>query len=171
MENKKLRRFWKKTLLYLFKMSRSNKKKKKKIDYNNKKMEKLMLLGIYDSFRKNGKHAITMNSADSKLIGSYFTEPIHNIYDLEVDDECGISNHGNTSIKIEVYEVNEAMIKKLSRHYGYYEALEPSQNIYVKEKVKSPYGEIFIFTYNDISFTCKQIHEGDWIEYLKNKNK
>ncbi len=134
-------------------------------------MEKLTLVGIYDSFRKEGKRSITMNSAESKLIGSYCTEPIYNVYDLQFEDECGITNNGNISVKIEVYEVNEAMLKKLSRNYCYYSELDDKDNIYSKEKVNSPYGEIFIFIYNDVDETSEQIYNGDWIEYLKNKNK
>jgi gamma-glutamylcyclotransferase (GGCT)/AIG2-like uncharacterized protein YtfP len=135
---------------------------KKKV---NRKMEKRYLVGIYDSFRKGGIYHNKINTANSKLIGSYSTQPIYNMYDVGVDDVI-IVKDGNHSIKIEVWEVSEKTLTTLEKEYNYYPELEQGQNLYLKETVSSPFGDILLYTYDDTYDATDMIILGDWIEHL-----
>jgi len=131
----------------------------------NRKMEKRHLIGIYDSYRLNGKFNYRLNDTNSKFIGSYSTQPIYSMFDLGINDVMIIKN-GQHSIKIEVWEVSDKMLASIERDYGYYDELTQEGNIYLKEEIISPFGKILLFTYNDIYDESKMIISGDWIEYL-----
>lgn len=132
----------------------------------NRKMEKNnILVGIYDSFRKGGKYNLTFDSANATLIGSYSSEPIYNLIDLGIEDVV-LTKDGETSVKIEVWELSESVLSKLESDYNYYDCIPNSDNTYLKTKVKSPYGEITLYLYNDDTIGGSLIKNGDAIEHL-----
>lgn len=170
-------------------MSRSNTKNKKKkaknayknsqefqqkIQFNKEKkqlknlgkMEKNVLIGVYDGFRKGGKFHQTLFTYSSDTIGTYTTEPDYSMYYLGPDD-CGIIENGNTSIKMEVYSISETTMKKLMTSYGTTEELLEKDKLYLKKEIKSPFGDISVFIYNDSVDEKSIIMNGDWIEYIE----
>lgn len=130
----------------------------------NRKMEKRFLVGIYDSFRKEGKYNINLVSHDAKLIGTFSTEPFYTMYDLGVDD-CIIVKNGEHSVRMEVWGVSDKVLDILQKNYSYYEELKDEDNIYLKSEIISPFGRITIFTYNESFDNSIQITSGDWMEY------
>jgi len=128
-------------------------------------MEKRHLIGIYDSYRLNGKYNPRLNTANSKYIGAYSTQPIYTMYDIGVNDVMIIKG-GQHSIKVEVWEVSDKILSSIERDYGYYEEISIEDNIYLKEEVISPFGRINLFTYNDIYDKGSMVISGDWIEHL-----
>lgn len=138
---------------------------KKKV---NQKMEERYLIGFYDSFRQGGKYNLTLDTANSKFIGSYSTEPIYTMYNIEPDDVI-IVKDGKHSIKIDVWKVSKKILTAIQNNYSYYEELKDEDNIYLKETIMSPFGKMFLFTYNDTYDKSKMIVSGDWIEYLNEK--
>lgn len=144
-------------------------KKERKEAKRKSQMEKKVLIGLYDDYRKNGSLNGMLNIINCKLVGSYSTEPIYTMYDLEDDDICGVKLEGNNSIKVEVWEVNESNLDKIERSYNYYPDFEEYPQDYRKEKVLSPFGEIFMYFINNVKIDNKIVISGDWIEYLNYK--
>lgn len=144
------------------------KKEKKELKIKSK-MEKKFLIGLYDDYRKEGCLNNTLNKINCKLIGSYSTEPIYNMYCLEKDESCVVKTNGHSSIKIEVWEIDEATLDKIERTYSYYSNFEEYPQDYKKEDITSPFGKIEIYFINIAQSKEYLIINGDWIEYLNYK--
>jgi gamma-glutamylcyclotransferase (GGCT)/AIG2-like uncharacterized protein YtfP len=146
--------------------TRAERKKEKKELKRKLKMEKKVLIGLYDDYRKDGCLNNLLDSASCKLIGTYSTEPIYNMYIINEDDSCVVETNGNTSIKVEVWEVSESYLEKIERNYNYYPAFDEYPQDYKKESVLSPFGEIEMYFINIVQPKEDIIVNGDWIEYL-----
>ena len=145
-------------------------KKERKELKRKSKMEKKFLIGVYDDYRKDGCLNNTLNNVHCKLIGSYSTEPIYSMYDVDNDTIfCVIETGGNTSVKIEVWEINESTLEIIEKTYGYYPQFEEYPQDYKKIDVLSPFGKINIYLTNVMQSKENIIVNGDWIEYLNYK--
>ena len=143
------------------KQEKSDKKKYKK----EQKMVKKILIGLYDSFRKDGSLHSKFDATNSELIGSYSTEPIYSMYDLGINDDCVIKVDGHTSIKMEVWLVNEELLNRIERTYNYHPSVTGVSQLYSKEEVISPFGKINIYIYRDAYIVGTPLESGDWIDY------
>lgn len=145
--------------------------KKERKEFKNKlKMEKKYLIGIYDDYREKGISNSSFDKVHCKLIGSYSTEPIYNMYDVDGDTMfCVVKTDGNSSIKVEVWEVDETTIEKIERNYNYYPAFEEFPQDYKKVDVMSPFGKIEMYFTNIKQLETNLIVNGDWVEYLNYK--
>jgi gamma-glutamylcyclotransferase (GGCT)/AIG2-like uncharacterized protein YtfP len=149
--------------------SRAQLKKEKKELKKQSQMEKKFLVGIYDDYRKDGSLNVMLNKINCKLTGSYSTEPIYNMYNIDEDDNCVVETNGNNSIKIEVWEIDEITLDKIERSYNYYPSLEEYPQDYMKQEVLSPFGKIIIYFTNVEQSKENLIVNGDWVEYLNYK--
>jgi len=145
-------------------------KKERKELKRKSKMEKKYLIGIYDDYREKGVSNSSFDKVHCKLIGSYSTEPIYNMYDVDGDTMfCVVETSGNTSIKVEVWEVDETTLEKIERNYSYYPEYEEYPQDYNKANVLSPFGEIIMYFTSVFQLKDNLIVNGDWIEYLNYK--
>jgi len=132
----------------------------------NKIMEKRYLIGLYDNTRRKGGNHTLLPSAQCEYIGNYDTEPIYYMYSFEDNTWCGIKTGGNTSINIEVYSVSEEISDNLDDFNSYDPSSRDMDNLFLREKVNSPYGEIEIYIYNNETFNNEPLESGDWIDYI-----
>ena len=145
-------------------------KKERKELRRKSQMEKKILIGVYDDYRHDGCLNGVLNKISCKLIGTYSTEPIYAMYDLNDEGlNCAAQINGNNSIKVEVWEVNEVILDRIERSYNYYSDFEEYPQDYIKEKVLSPFGEILMYFINEIKPEDKIVISGDWIEHLNYK--
>ena len=149
--------------------TRAERKKEKKELKRKSQMEKKFLIGLYDDYRKDGCLNGMLTSPSCKLIGSYSTEPIYTMYNVDKDESCVVATDGNNSIKIEVWEISESYLDKIERSYNYYTDFEEYPQDYIKEKVLSPFGEVLMYFINEIKAEDKSVISGDWIEHLNYK--
>jgi gamma-glutamylcyclotransferase (GGCT)/AIG2-like uncharacterized protein YtfP len=149
--------------------TRAQLKKERKELKRKSKMEKKFLIGLYDDYRENGCLNNILNKTTCKLIGTYSTEPIYNMYDVDKDDTCVVKTNGNNSIKVEVWEIDESTLNKIERSYNYYPLFEDYPQDYKKEKILSPFGESLMYFTNINQPKENIIINGDWIEYLNYK--
>ena len=149
--------------------TRAQLKKERKELRRKSQMEKKILIGLYDDYRKDGCLNGVLNAASCKLIGSYSTEPIYTMYNVDKDESCVVATDGNNSIKIEVWEASESYLDKIEKTYGYYSDFEEYPQDYKKETVLSPFGEIIMYFTNIEQLQKNIIVSGDWIEYLNYK--
>jgi gamma-glutamylcyclotransferase (GGCT)/AIG2-like uncharacterized protein YtfP len=147
--------------------SKAQLKKEKKEFKRKSQMEKKFLIGLYDDYRKDGVLNCVLNKINCNLIGSYSTEPIYTMYDVDGDTiSCAVELSGINSIKVEVWEVNETTLDNLEKNYNYYPDFEEYPQDYRKEEVLSPYGKITMYFTNVVQSQENIIVDGDWIEYL-----
>jgi hypothetical protein len=78
--------------------TRAQLKKERKELRRKSQMEKKILIGVYDDYRKDGCLNSMLTSPSCKLIGSYSTEPIYTMYNVDKDESCVVATDGNNSI-------------------------------------------------------------------------
>ena len=145
-------------------------KKERKELKRKSKMEKKFLIGLYDDYRKDGVLNMSLDKVHCKLIGSYSTEPIYSMYDVDGDSMyCAVETDGNTSVKIEVWEIDETTLDLIEKNYSYYPQFEEYPQDYKKVDILSPFGKIEMYFTNVLQSKDNLIVDGDWIEYLNYK--
>ena len=123
-------------------------------------MEKI-LIAVYGSLRKYMGNDYILNG--SKHLGDFQTNPEFSLYDLGFYP--GLKKDGNTSVTMEVYEVDEKTAERVDRLEGY----TPGGNntFYDKIPIETPYGEASVYIYvNDIPQE-RLVESGDWKEFKK----
>lgn len=119
------------------------------------------LIAVYGSLLSGLHNNYILNNA--KLLGEFQTKPEFSLYSLI--SFPGLKTNGNTSIKMEVYEVDEYTAKRVDDLESY----TPGGNntFYDKIPIETPYGEASVYVYvNDIP-QDRIVESGDWKEFKK----
>lgn len=126
---------------------------------------KKVKVAVYGSLRK-GLHNHRLLQGE-KFVGQFETDPLYSLIDL--GSFPGLLKDGNTAVLMEVFEVNADKLKKLDSLEGYHGKGE--NNFYNREKIESPFGELYTYFYNRSSdlIKSKAIENGDWSDYVKTK--
>lgn len=115
------------------------------------------LIAVYGSLRKGfGNHHILKNA---NYLGEFDTEPIYDMYSLSAFP--GLVTGGNTSIKMEVYEVDRPTLVRLNQLEGYI-CDDHVNNHYNRISINTPYGEAYTYTYNYSIDKRVKVESGDW---------
>lgn len=131
------------------------------------KIENKIKVAVYGSLRKNMyNHESYLGK--SKLLGTFETEPIYNLYDVGAFP--GLKKEGDTSITMEVYEVDLVTLKRLNNLEGYNPA-SPKNDFYDRELIETPYGEAFLYFYVPHIEESRKIDHGNWVVHCEIKKK
>jgi len=117
---------------------------------------KKILISVYGSLRKGMGNDHLLST--SNYLGDFQTNPEFSLYDLGFYP--GLKKDGNTSVTMEVYEVDEKTAERVDRLEGY----TPGGNntFYDKIPIETPYGEASVYVYvNDIPQE-RIVESGDW---------
>lgn len=118
---------------------------------------KKILVSVYGSLRKNMGNNHLLST--SKYLGEFQSKPEFSLYSLGYYP--GLKTNGNTSVKMEVYEVTEKVARSVDNLEGYTPGSN-SNTFYDKIPIETPYGEASVYIYvNDIS-EKKIVKSGDW---------
>lgn len=126
-------------------------------------MGKEKLVAVYGSLRKGLYNSNIME--DSELIGMYDTLPIYEMYSIG-GSYPGLIHGGNTSIKMEVYKVNQKVLDRLDRLEGYEKGKE-EHNHYNKLEINTPFGKAYTYIYNRGVERLVRVDSGDWKSFKK----
>lgn len=107
------------------------------------KLEKSILLGVYDNYMKEMSEHEKLK--DFMYLGSFNTEPIYMLHDL--GKNVGMTKDGSISVKIEVYVVDEEFLSKMDA-YKVSKGKNEEARIYNRETIDSPYGPIQVYFFN-----------------------
>lgn len=118
------------------------------------------LVGVYGSLRKGLVNHNVLKG--SKQIGDYLTAPEYTMYDLGFYP--GLIDKGFTPIVLEIYEVNDNVLGNINTLEGYSEHSK-EQSYYIPKTIKTPFGEVMIYIYNDSITNPVLVKDGDWLEY------
>jgi gamma-glutamylcyclotransferase (GGCT)/AIG2-like uncharacterized protein YtfP len=126
---------------------------------------KKYLVSCYGSLRREmSNHEYYLSNANYK--GTFTTEPEYTLYSLTYYP--GLKLNGNTSVVMEVFEVDEETLKTLNRLEGYYPG--EKSTFYDRIEINTPWGKAFTYVYVNELSKDSIVESGDWSEY-KNKQK
>jgi gamma-glutamylcyclotransferase (GGCT)/AIG2-like uncharacterized protein YtfP len=128
---------------------------------NNKKY----LVSVYGSLRKKQSN-YEYHLSSSIYKGTFSTEPEYTLHSLSCYP--GLKLNGNTSVVMEVYEVDENTLETLNRLEGY--APNRESTFYDRIEINTPWGKAFTYIYVNELSKDSIIESGDWNEF-KNKEK
>lgn len=123
------------------------------------------LVAVYGSLRKTmSNHQYYLSTSEYK--GTYSTEPEYTLHSLSYYP--GLKLNGNHSVVMEVYEVNEQVLKNLNRLEGYYPG--EKSTFYDRIEINTPWGKAFTYVYVNELSKESIVESGDWCKY-KSKEK
>ena len=126
---------------------------------------KKYLVAVYGSLRSGmGNHQYYLS--DSEYKGTFSTEPEYTLHSLQWYP--GLKLNGNTSVVMEVYEVDEETLKNLNRLEGYYPG--EKSTFYDRIEIDTPWGKAFTYIYVNELSKDSIVESGDWVMY-KNEQK
>ena len=121
---------------------------------------KKYLVAVYGSLRSGmGNHQYYLS--DSEYKGTFSTEPEYTLHSLQWYP--GLKLNGNTSVVMEVYEVDEEVLKTLNRLEGYRYG-EPA-TFYDRIEINTPWGKAFTYIYVNELSKDSIVESGDWVAY------
>ena len=121
---------------------------------------KKYLVAVYGSLRSGmGNHQYYLS--DSEYKGTFSTEPEYTLHSLQWYP--GLKLNGNTSVVMEVYEVDEETLKNLNRLEGYYPG--EKSTFYDRIEINTPWGKAFTYIYVNELSKDSIVESGDWVEY------
>ena len=124
-----------------------------------------ILVSIYGSLRKTmSNHQYYLSSSEYK--GTFSTEPEYTLHSLSYYP--GLKLNGNTSVVMEVYEVDEDTLKNLNRLEGYRPG--ETSTFYDRIEIDTPWGKAFTYIYVNELSKESIVESGDWVLY-KTKEK
>lgn len=123
------------------------------------------LIAVYGSLRE-GLHNYYHYLEESKLVGSFQTEPLYSLYDL--GSYPGLKLEGNTKITLEVFEVTEDVEDSVDGLEGYRPHVESV--FYDKIQIETPFGTAGLYIYVPSVTDRTLVESGDWVEYLDSKD-
>jgi gamma-glutamylcyclotransferase (GGCT)/AIG2-like uncharacterized protein YtfP len=126
------------------------------------------LVAVYGSLRE-GMHNNGM-LGKSEYIGSFNSEPSYTMFSVN-DQYPAVINEGSTSILLEVYKTNPEVQKKLNFLEGYHDSKDTKHNYYNRETIETPYGDAYIYYFNNDTSNCKMVESGDWSSWMAEKEK
>ena len=126
---------------------------------------KKYLVSCYGSLRRGmGNHQYYLS--DSEYKGTFSTEPEYTLHSLQWYP--GLKLNGNTSVVMEVYEVDEETLTNLNRLEGYYPG--EKSTFYDRIEINTPWGKAFTYIYVNELSKDSIVESGDWVSY-KNEEK
>ena len=126
---------------------------------------KKYLVGVYGSLRKSmSNYHYYLSSSEYK--GTFSTEPEYTLHSLQWYP--GLKLNGNTSVVMEVYEVDEKTLTNLNRLEGYYPG--EKSTFYDRIEINTPWGRAFTYIYVNELSKDSIVESGDWVLY-KTKEK
>ena len=126
---------------------------------------KKYLVAVYGSLRKTmSNHHYYLSNSEYE--GTFTTEPEYTLHSLQWYP--GLKLNGNTSVVMEVYEVDEETLKNLNQLEGY----RPGEKstFYDRIEINTPWGKAFTYIYVNELSKDSIVESGNWVAY-KNEEK
>ena len=121
---------------------------------------KKYLVSVYGSLRKKQSN-YEYHLSNSTYKGTFTTEPEYTLHSLSYYP--GLKLNGNTSVVMEVYEVDEETLKTLNRLEGYCPG--EKSTFYDRIEIDTPWGKAFTYIYVNELSKDSIVESGDWVAY------
>jgi gamma-glutamylcyclotransferase (GGCT)/AIG2-like uncharacterized protein YtfP len=121
-------------------------------------MSKTSLVAVYGTLRAGGgNNAYFLEEAEFK--GEFLSAPEFSMFSL--GGFPGVKKEGQTSIKLEVYAVDENEAANIDALEGYEPGREP--HFYDKQEIETPWGVAGIYIYVRPTEYRDVVESGDWL--------
>ena len=122
------------------------------------KSERKNSIAVYGTLRRGcGNHRYLLSEAD--FLGEFDSEPTFSLYSL--GGFPGLKNNGNTSVKMEVFAVNDDEAEAVDQLEGYQAGRKP--HFYDKQDIETPFGTAGVYIYVRDTEGRGFIETGDWL--------
>lgn len=120
-------------------------------------------IAVYGSLRRSlGNHSLISNS---QFLGEFKTPPEYSLYSL--GGFPGLKKEGQTSITMEVYEVDDETASRVDTLEGYSEGRPAT--FYDKEDIETPWGTASVYIYVPEVRPNSFVESGDWREFMEER--
>lgn len=124
-----------------------------------------ILIAVYGSLRKEmGNHRLLENA---NYLGEFDTTPNFSLYSL--GGYPGLKQDGETSVKMEVYEVTPEEARRVDNLEGYTPGASDN-NFYDKIQIETPYGWAGTYVFVPSITGRTLVKSGDWKEFRMEKS-
>lgn len=125
-------------------------------------MNKNKLIAVYGTLRQNQGNWYHLLKDKSNYLGTFKSESTFTMYHL--GGFPGIIEKGNTSIVLEVFEIDDIIAERVHRLEGYSPNRPKEANMYNAIPINTPYGEAMVYVINP-NYIRKDhiITSGDWV--------
>jgi len=128
------------------------------------------LVAIYDGFRKDMIQNALLDKNSLTFIGQFTSLPEYCLIDIgkkgNLLNEIVLLKDFNLSVVMDVFEVTEKLLDDFDEYYGYYYP-NYDLNHNTRIKIKTPYGEAYLYIYNKKLKGGKIISSGDVLDYTQ----
>lgn len=138
---------------------------------------KRTIVAIFDSLRKTSDGSFSKqlyhNNAETIYLGTFFSEPIYDLYYGNAHQSF-LKESGNTSIKFELYEVDNKTLNRLDVYNGAYEEdfYDPTYSPdFERKTINTSYGIAHTYFYKYSVIHKVKIHNGDFLKYREDTKK
>jgi len=122
-------------------------------------MKEINKVAVYGTLRQGeGNHDFL---ASAEMLGTFDSDPEFTMYSVNGYYPALVQG-GHTSIKMEVYEVDDNTLDAVNHLEGYSEDSE--HNHYDRITISTPFGDAYLYVYEETP-DLEVIEEGDWVEY------
>lgn len=126
--------------------------------------EKINKIAVYGSLRKDLHNHRLIDHCEK--LGTFNSSKSYSLFDL--GSFPGLKLEGDTSIAMEVYEVDSDTQSNVDMLEGYSEERE-NNTFYDREVIETPFGKAYTYVYVPNTDNRPKVESGDWLEYLKNR--
>jgi gamma-glutamylcyclotransferase (GGCT)/AIG2-like uncharacterized protein YtfP len=109
---------------------------------------------VYGTLRRGGSNHRLISG--ERLLGEFITEPKYRMLDL--GPFPGVVIPGDQAIVGEVFSVSAITLHALDR-------LEEIPHLYLRERIDSPWGNVWIYLYRRSAYKAPVVPGGDWMRY------
>lgn len=128
-----------------------------------------MKVAVYGSLLSGLHNHGVMTNARGVLVGEFQTKPEFTLVSL--GGFPGLIKGGDTSVKVEVYEVTPSNIRHLDRLEGYHPDAEEESNFYTREiiNIDGIEEDVSVYTLPDAYRSRAVVADGDWRNHITRK--
>ena len=114
---------------------------------------KAQLVAVYGTL----KHGCCNHSVlqEATFVGSFVTPPSYSM--LNIGEYPALITGGSTAIRCEVYRVNQ-------QHMVNLDALEDYPHLYTRRHIETPFGQAWLYLWNQSPQGYPLINHGNWSE-------
>lgn len=123
------------------------------------------LIAVYGTLRVGQSNNRLIANGTYK--GQFQTDPIFTLYCLGAFP--ALLEDGNTSITMDVYAVDDVILKNVDSLEGYH-GEDSSYNHYDRITIKTPFGDAYTYVYDMKPVGGRLVESGNWVEYKSIKN-
>lgn len=129
--------------------------------------EKKRIIAVYGTLRLGqGNYRYLLDNEESKHLGTTVVDDHLTLIDYAHGGFPALVQHesGNTPVVVDVFEVSEAIGKRVDSLEGYRES-DTYHHFYDRKEIDTEFGKALIYVMGEDILDLPKIESGDWVKY------